>query len=229
MERNPQRNWLPWVLVIGVLLILGIGTYAIVSSIRQTVRQAQDAVRPVSELGTQVAQVLRPTPTVYVDPVVIVQQVRTLARLETIQYTVQRVITAEVGTGPFGFLFRDRLLLIAHGYVIAGIDLEHLRPDDMRVEDNILYIRLPDPQVFVATLDNEKSYIYDRDQGILTRGDIQLETTARREAERAIREAALEDGILNQARQNGEAFLYRLLLDLGGYADVIFVKPTPQP
>jgi hypothetical protein len=222
-------NWLPWILTAGILLILGVGTFAAVSAIQNAIRQTQEAARPVTELSTQVARLMRPTPTIIVDPVVIIRQVRSLSRLETIQYTIQRVITAEVGGGAFSFLFRDRLLFIAHGYVIAGVDLQKLRPDDILVRDNILYIQLPEAEIFVATLDNEKSYIYDRNRGILTRGDVQLETAARRVSEREIREAALDDGILEVAQQNAENFLYRLLMDLGDYSDVIFLEPTPQP
>jgi hypothetical protein len=229
METKSQNKWLPWVLISGILLILGVGAFLVVSAVRDAIRQTQEVARPVTELSTQVARIMRPTPTIIVDPVVIIRQVRTLSRLETIHYTVQRVITAEVGGGAFSFLFRDRLLFIAHGYVIAGVDLEQLRPDDVQVKDNILYVRLPESEIFVAALDNEKSYIYNRDRGILTRGDIQLETAARRASEQEIRQSALDDGILEIAQQNAEAFLYRLLLDLGDYSDVIFFKPTPQP
>jgi hypothetical protein len=122
------------------------------------------------------------------DPVAIVREVRALARLETIQYTVERVITAETGQGPFGFLFGDRLLLVAHGMVIAGVDLEQLQPGDIEFDDlGRVYVGLTEPEVFVATLDNDKSYIYDRDTGLLTRGNVQLESEARRAAEAAIR------------------------------------------
>jgi hypothetical protein len=175
------------------------------------------------------AQVLNPTPTVIVDPVTIVRQVRSLARLETIQYSVEKVITAESGQGPFGFLFGDRLLLVAHGEVIAGVDLSKLSPDDLRVRDNVLYVSLPEPEIFVATLDNEQTYVYDRETGILTQRDINLESTARQAAEQAIREAALEDNILNQARVNAENYLHRLFIDIGNYDEVIFVGGTPQP
>jgi hypothetical protein len=74
---------------------------------------------------------------------------------------------------------------------------------------------LPPAEVFVAALDNEKSYIYDRTKGLLTRGDIQLESAARLAAEREIERTALEDGILDQAQVNAEAYLYRLLRSLG--------------
>jgi hypothetical protein len=162
------------------------------------------------------------------DPVAIVREVRALARLETIQYTVERVITAETGQGPFGFLFGDRLLLVAHGMVIAGVDLEQLQPGDIEFDDlGRVYVSLPEPEVFVATLDNDKSYIYDRDTGLLTRGNVQLESEARRAAEAAIRETAVEDGILEQARVNAESYLYGLLRTLG-YTDVLFSPAPPK-
>jgi hypothetical protein len=233
MDNNNNSNLRSWIFVIGVLVIFALAAYAVVSVVRQSIQQAEQVVQPVTDLsnavGTQMAQVLNPTPTVIVDPVTIVRQVRSLARLETIQYSVEKVITAESGQGPFGFLVGDRLLLVAHGEVIAGVDLSKLSPDDLRVRDNVLYVILPEPEIFVATLDNEQTYVYDRDTGILTRRDINLETTARQAAEQAIREAALEDNILNQARVNAENYLYRLFLEIGNYDEVIFVGGTPQP
>ncbi|HJW90282.1 MAG TPA: DUF4230 domain-containing protein [Anaerolineales bacterium] len=233
MDKSREGNLRAWILIAGILLILGWGVYAIISSIRESVRTAQRAIEPVTNLsnnvGTQVAQVLRPTPTVIVDPVTIVRQVRSLARLETIQYTIEKVITAETGQGSFSFLFGDRLLLVAHGVVIAGVDLAKLGPEDLRVQDNVLLVHLPEPEIFVATLDNEKSYVYNRETGVFTQGDVNLETTARRAAEQEIENAAVEDGILKQAEQNAENYLYRLLLNLGNYDEVIFVNAPLTP
>lgn len=218
-----------WVLIGGILIILAATGYGVVWAVRSSTQTAVQQVQNVSgSLGTQVAGVLNPSPTVLPDPITIIHDVRTLARLETIQYSVEKVITAEVGQGAFGFLFGDRLLFVAHGQVIAGIDLNRLGPEDMWVVGGVLHVQLPEPEVFIATLDNEKSYVYDRDTGVLTQGDLNLETTARRAAERAIEEAALEDGILNLARQNAENYLSRLLRDLG-YPEVIFVEQTPEP
>ncbi|MCS6907197.1 MAG: DUF4230 domain-containing protein [Anaerolineales bacterium] len=210
------------VLLIGAFLLIG---FLMVNAVEEGIRQAQSAVRPLSELtqnlSTQVAQALSPTPTILPDPVTIVHSIRSLARLETIQYSVEKVITAESGQGTFGFLFGDRLLLIAHGVVIAGVDLEKLSPRDLRLENGVLYVRLPEAEIFVATLDNSKSYVYDRETGLLTRGNIHLETEARQAAEEEIRKAALEDGILEQANRNAQAYLLRLFLQLG-YRDVVF-------
>ena len=208
------------------LLILAIGVYFVLGAVRSAAMPVQSLSQQV---GTQIAQILHPTPTVRPDPVAIVREVRALARLETIQYTVERVIIAETGQGPFGFLFGDRLLLVAHGMVIAGVDLGRLQPADIEFDDlGRVYVRLPEPEVFVAALDNDKSYVYDRDTGLLTRGNVQLEAEARRSAEAAIRETALEDGILEQAQVNAESYLYGLLRTLG-YADVVFRSPPAAP
>lgn len=226
-----KRNINPvTVFIAGILLFLVIALVTAFGLLFQGLQQAQQAFQPVRELttnlGTQVAQVLNPTPTVLPDPITIIHDVRSLARLETIQYSVEKVITAESGQGAFGFLFGDRLLLVAHGMVIAGIDMAKLGPQDLWVENNVLMARLPEPEIFIVSLDNQKSTIYDRETGILTKGDVQLETTARRAAEQEIEKAALEDGILRLARSNGESYLSRLFHQLG-YPEVIFVESTP--
>jgi len=197
----------------------------------------QRITTPVLELGgalgTEVAAVLHPTATIVPDPVTIVREVRSLARLETIQYTLEKVITAESGQGPFGFLFGDRLLLVAHGVVVAGVDLDQIGPEDIQFDDlGRIYMTLPEAEIFTVALDNQQSYVYDRDTGLLTSGNVELETEARRAAEEAIREAALDDGILDQASLNAETFLFRFLRSLG-YVDILFqpieTVPTVTP
>ncbi len=212
-------------LVLLSLAFVGWQLYQLQTTLRQSWSQV---TQPMRHLSTQVAQVLHPTPTVLPDPVTIIHQVRSLARLETVQYTVEQVVTAEVNQGNLGFLFGDRLLFVAHGVVIAGVDLNKLRPEDLEVHNGVLYVRLPPAEVFLATLDNDKSYVYDRDTGLLTKGNLNLETEARRTAEQAILQAALDDGILEQAQQNAEVFLERLLHNLG-FPEVIFVSATSPP
>jgi hypothetical protein len=225
MNDPRDNNLRQWLLVIGILLILSFVGLAIVYMFYESTQRVQRAVQPVSDLtnsvSTQVAQALRPTPTIIPDPITIIHQVRALARLETIQYSLEKVITAETRQGTFGFLFGDRLLFVAHGEVIAGVDLAKLEPDDLRLQNGVLYVRLPEPELFVVRLDNERSYVYDRNIGALSRGEVDLETAARRAAEEEIGRAALEGGILETAGQNAENFLYRLFIGLG-YYDVIF-------
>jgi hypothetical protein len=223
-----------WVLVIGVLVIAAISAFLLISAVQdmtQSVSNAADrAVQPVDDvaemtggLATQMAQILNPTPTILPDPVTIIHDVRTLARLETIQYSIEKVVTADTGQQELAILFGDRLIFVAHGTVIAGVDLANLGGDDLWLEGGTLFVRLPEPSIFVATLDNDKSYVYDRETGLFTKGNVDLETLARQAAEDEIEKAALEDGILDQAQTNAEYYLSRLFQTLG-YPQVIFIQ-----
>jgi len=220
-DEKPSFNLLTILIV--VLLITLIGSVVFITlTLNRTINTAITPIQNVNKaLSTQVSQLLHPTPTVIPDPVTIIREVQSLARLETIQYTVEKVITAEVNQGVFGPLFGDRLLFVAHGFVIAGVDLSKVETDDLRLEEEVLYVTLPEAEVFVATLNNDESYVYDRETGILRRSARDLETTARQVAEEEILNAALEDNILLQAQQNAEIYLERLFNSLG-YLQVVF-------
>jgi hypothetical protein len=215
-----MKKYAIWITLSVVLIALVFMTYTLARGVRATTEPLKQ-LRGV--ISTQVSQLFHPTPTIVPDPATIVHEVQELARLETMQYTVEKVIIAETGQGPFGFLFGDRLLLVAHGVVIAGVDLEKLDSEDLWIDDiGQVHLRLPEAEIFITTLNNEKSYVYDRDTGLLTHGDINLEATARMAAEEEILQAALDDGILEQAQLNAENYLYRLMRSLG-FPDVIFV------
>jgi len=211
-----------FLLLIVIAILVGVGFYIYNDFTQRAESSLQPFEQANSALQTQVADLMHPTPTVIVDPATYIHEIQALARLESIQYSIEKVITAEIGQGSFGFLFGDRMLFVGHGIVIAGIDLSKMNPQDMQLQGNTLYVRLPEPEIFIATLDNQKSYVYDRETGVLTHGDINLEATARQAAEEEIKKAAIEDGILEQARQNAEAFMQQFLGTLG-YDQVVIV------
>ena len=210
------------VLSLAVIAVVGVGTW-LVLRMRVPLPDPGTAL-PVDRL------IPEPTPTFYPSPTTVVRSVNRLSRLETVSYHIEKVLTAETGQGPLGFLFGDRLLLVAAGEVIAGVDLAQMTEGDVMVSgDGTLTMRLPAAEILVATLDNERTYVYDRRTGVVGQNP-QLETSARREAERLVLEAALEDGIEAQARTNAESFLTTFLLALG-FERVVFtdVMPTPTP
>jgi hypothetical protein len=220
------------IIVLSGLMILGV-FYGITQIVRQTVTEAFSPVaNSNSMLETRISGILNPTPTILPDPITIIHEIRSLARLETIQFTVEKVITAEEGQDNLRFLFGDKLLFVGHGTVIAGVDMARMRSEDMWIEDEALFVRLPRAEIFLVDIDNEKSYVYNRETGLLTKGDVNLERAARIAAEKEINQAALDEDILNQAQQNAEEYMLRLLRGLG-YPDVVFVKavliPTIQP
>jgi len=220
-----MKNAFNKIMSILILAVLAAGVYFIVQTVRESAAAATAPFQQINQaneaLQTQVSQMMNPTPTIIPDPATYIHEIRALARLETIQYSIEKVITAEVGQGTFGFAFGDKLLFVAHGIVIAGIDMEKLQPADMRLDNGVLYVRLPPTEIFIATLDNEKSYVYDRETGLLTKGSVDLETLARQAAEDEIRKAALEDGILVQGQKNAESYLLKFFTALG-YKIVLF-------
>ncbi len=218
-----KNNNLLSLLIIGVI---GVAAYFIVQTVRETSQAATAPFQQVNEanraLQTQMADLLHPTPTIIPDPITYINEIRALARLETIQYSVEKVITGQTGGGTFESLFGDKILFVGHGTVIAGIDMDKLKPEDMRFENGVLTVRLPPAEIFIAALDNEKSYVYNRDTGLLAKPDPNLETLVRQSAEQEILKAALEDGILNQAQINAEAYLFKFFSALG-FPNTIFV------
>lgn len=142
----------------------------------------------------------RPATTVDISRTAVIQDIQSLNRLETTSYTIEKIIEAGNDGNVFqDILYGDRLLLIAHGQVWAGVDLSQVEEQDVQISDNTLTIYLPPTEIFSTQLNSEQTKVYDRQQGLLSRGDKDLETQARQAAERSIRQAACDAGILNQA------------------------------
>lgn len=210
-------------IALGLIILFAVFMIILVTTVQST---AEKAFAPMNQAGdylaTQSSLIFNPTPTIIPDPVTIIHEIRSLARLETAQYSMEKIITAETGQSELKILFGDKLLFVGHGKVIAGIDLEKLRPDDLWIDSGVLFVRLPPAEIFLVALDNRLSYVYDRETGLLTRGEINLETLARQAAEEEIQKAALADGILTWATQNAESYMARLFRGLG-YRDVVFM------
>jgi len=227
-EEQPRRadrhRLIQTLILLAILVVVAVVGFLVVD----TIRAVTAPVAGVSGgLATQAEQILHPTPTIVADPVTIIKQVRSLSRLETSSFTIEKVITADTGDGPLGFLFRDKLLLVAHGEVIAGIDLQRMDDSSVKVAGNSVFITLPASEVFTATLDNQKTYVYDRQTAVLGQQP-NLETLARQKAEQEILQAALDDGILDMAQNNGDQVIQKLLEALG-FTDVNISHAPPAP
>jgi len=146
----------------------------------------------------------------------VVDRIQKLQRLETVVYTMDKLVTGAKENPIFpDFLAGDRLLMMVHGEVVAGIDFSVLKPGDVRVEGKQVHLHLPASQVFSTRLDSAKTRVYSRQTGLLVPTDPNLETEVRQEAERELRAAALADGILQTAQRNAGSTISSLLQGLG--------------
>ncbi len=146
----------------------------------------------------------------------VVHQVRQLQRLETVVFAMDKIISGGYESRFLPrFVAGDSLLLIVYGDVTAGIDLSRVDTAAVSVSGRAVSLRLPPPEVFSTRLDNERTRVYSRQTGLFTSVDPGLESEVRREAERQIRQAALEGGILRTATLNASTTLKSFLQGLG--------------
>jgi hypothetical protein len=155
---------------------------------------------------------------------VVVEGVRGLDQLATVRVTESIIVTRESASdNALDRLFSgEKVLLVASGNVEAGVDLGELGEDDVGVRDDTVTIRLPEPEVLSASLDEDKTKVYDRDYAPLNvRPDDGLVEEARATAEERIEAAARENGILDTARTNAENSV-RAFVEALGFREVRF-------
>lgn len=155
----------------------------------------------------------------------VLTQVQTLSELVTVKYVMEKVVIREVPAGnPIGRIVgsEDRVWLLAHGIVKAGIDFKRLKPEDLVVGGKSISIRLPPPQITDAYLDDKQTRVLDRTTGLFTTFDKELEQSARQIAVDDIRRAARTSGILKDAESRAQDQL-RLFLLQAGFEKVQFL------
>lgn len=146
----------------------------------------------------------------------VIREMRALNRLETASFSIEKVVDAGTKGNVFEeLLYGDRILLIASGEVIAGFDLSQMKENDVQIDGTIVSLTLPAPQVLVTKLDSSKTRVYDRKQGLLSKGNKDLESSARLAAEQVMQEAACSADILGKAAENGRRQLSALLRAFG--------------
>ncbi|MCB9079732.1 MAG: DUF4230 domain-containing protein [Anaerolineaceae bacterium] len=154
-----------------------------------------------------------PTPT----PIVVIQHIDSLGRLETAEYTMQTVIDLE--NQPVNIWERilgtDKLMLVAEGEVVAGFDFTKVTEDDIIVKGTEVEINLPAPEILYSRIDNERTQIYERETGLFMKPDPSLESRARQLAEETLVKWAVERGIFDKAESTGKLQLESFLRALG--------------
>ena len=148
----------------------------------------------------------------------ILQQVQTLAELVTVKYVLEKVVILD----DIKWYGENRVLLVAHGIVKAGVDLQELKPEDVRLEDKKILLKLPRARITDVYLDDQKTRVVDRATGLFRAFDKDLEQNARRQAVDELRIAARANRIYEDAEERARLQLTHLFHQLG--YDVEFSK-----
>lgn len=156
------------------------------------------------------------------DTATVVEQIQQLSDLVTVKYVLEKVVIVKDAK----WYGENRVLLLAHGVVKAGIDLKRLKPADVAISGKKITLHLPWPQITDAYLDDQRTRVIDWTTGLFRTFNKNLATTARQDAVDDIRRAARRDGILNDAGERARLEL-ALFLHQAGFEQVKFVDKNP--
>ena len=148
----------------------------------------------------------------------VVQRVQTLADLVTVKYVVEKVVILDAPPqSTLGEYIQgdNRVMLLAHGIVKAGVNLKDISPADIEVSGKNIRVRLPAAHITDCYLDEQKTQVIDWKLGFLRAFDKDLEQTARRQAVADIRSGALASGILHDASERAQWQLAAFLHEAG--------------
>jgi len=170
-----------------------------------------------------------PSPTPTPTPIVVITHINNLGRLETTEFAMRTVIDLEneptnVWENIFG---TDRLMLMAEGEVVAGVDLNKVEPEHIAVRGTTVNITLPPPEILYSRIDNERTFVYERKTGLLRQVDKTLESRARQLAEQSMVDWAIQRDIYSKASDSARIQLENLLRSLGFTEIIIQFRSEP--
>ena len=166
----------------------------------------------------------------------VVERVQAQSDLVTVKYVLEKVVILDAPPqSTLGQFVQgdNRVLLLAHGIVKAGVDLKAITPADVSIAGKSITVRLPAAHITDCYLDEDQTKVIDWKQGFLRAFDKDLEQTARQQAVGDIRNAARASGILRDAGERAQWQLASFLHE-AGYDHVNFVgegavKPPVLP
>ncbi len=196
-----------YTLLLGLILGAGIGAVAFAVFIHHATSGIWNSIATTVTGRPLSIDVSQPT---------VVSRIQRLERLETVTYTMDKIVEGDRTSSILpDFLVGDKLLLLVHGQAIAGVDLSQLKPSDVTVNGKSVTVHLPPAQIFVTALDDGQTRVYSRTTGWFVQADPNLESEVRDKAEQELRSSALAAGILLTAHNNAAATITRLLLTFG--------------
>jgi hypothetical protein len=194
-------------LILGILIGLLLALLAVPAAVRHVGTSMRNRISMAFLGRHDTFDISQPT---------VVASIQRLARLESVVYTMDKVVEGD-RTNEYlpDFLTGDKLLLIVHGQAVAGVDLSKVQASNVEVDGRSVTVTMPAAELLSVSLDNSKTRVYSRDTGLLVPADPNLETETREKAEAELRQAALASGILTTAEGNARATLTTMLHSLG--------------
>jgi hypothetical protein len=192
---------------LGILLVLAIAGACVIGWFGQEVR---DRIRPPTATPSPATEIITVKPPT-------VREIQQMAELSTVKFAMSAEITDERVPDDFraNLGVKEELLLLAYGEVAAGFDLSKMDEGDIWVDGTRIQLTLPPVEILYSKLDTERTRVIYYKKSLFVQRDISMEGNARQEAEQAIRDAAIEQDILDHASRYGELFFSNWLRSMG--------------
>lgn len=146
-------------------------------------------------------------------------KIESLGKLELVRYNFKEITEIKEISKEYFRLFKlgpdSEIALISEGQAVGCIDLTKITEKDITLNNDTLYVRLPPAEICYYKLDMEKTRIYALKTNPL-KDEKKFIQKAYKHAEREIKEAAINTGILEQTRSNAELILKPLLEEISG-------------
>jgi len=147
----------------------------------------------------------------------IISKLKSTARLSTVEYIVSKVVSAKENNrlGKDAYFFAE-----TEATIKAGIDLDKLREEDIKIDGRKINIKLPPIEILNFSYPAESYKIVDKyyiQGGIFNWNALSLEDKDElyRQAEIDIRGSLKDLGIVLTAQKNTKQLLNKILLLLG--------------
>ncbi|MGB3589253.1 MAG: DUF4230 domain-containing protein [Tunicatimonas sp.] len=159
----------------------------------------------------------------------LITEIEALGKMELVKYRFQEVTEVQEMSREFLNILKldtdSKAVLITQGEAVGCLDLLKVSASDVKVTGDTVWMRLPEPEICYYKLDLEKTRIYSVETGLFANRD-QFISRAYRQAERQIKEAATNSGILDETEVNAQRILRPLLEELSGKT-IIFTEKLP--
>ena len=167
----------------------------------------------------------KPKPVLIDNTPLVITKIKTIAQLNTAQLYAEVVVDSTVITRtgialdvmrninilPVPELPQKKLVLIAKGRVIAGIDMQLLNPEDVFAKEDSVSLLLPAPAI-LGVITNPADFETFTEDGTWSNTDVQLVKAG---ARRKLLQAAADQHLLQQAGNRSKAVLEQFLRTSG--------------
>lgn len=147
----------------------------------------------------------------------VLESIESLGKLELVKYNFQEITELTEKNDRYLGIFPtedSKAILISNGEAAGCIDLMKITANDIMLQGDSLIVTLPEPEICYYKLNLKKTELYAVEKGVYYKDEGALISKAYRLAEKEIKEAALNSGILDKTLENAEIILQPFLEEI---------------